>query len=79
MTNLKGYLRIKEASTLLGVSPMTLRNWDKQDKLKPHRNPINGYRLYKKEDLLKVLGSIESGSFARARASFETEEAIARR
>ena len=79
MTNLKGYLRIKEASTLLGVSPMTLRNWDKQDKLKPHRNPINGYRLYKKEDLLKVLGSIEFDSSARARASFETEEATARR
>ncbi|MFH0985046.1 MAG: helix-turn-helix domain-containing protein [Candidatus Omnitrophota bacterium] len=79
MTNLKGYLRIKEASILLGVSPMTLRNWDKQDKLKPHRNPINGYRLYKKEDLLKVLGSIESDSSAVVTSSFETEEAMVRR
>jgi DNA-binding transcriptional MerR regulator len=63
----------------LGVSPMTLRNWDKQDKLKPYRNPINGYRLYKKEDLLGVLRSIKCDSLARLKASFETEEATARR
>ena len=79
MTNLKGYMRIKEASTLLGVSPMTLRNWDKQDKLTPHRNPINGYRLYKKEELLRVLGSIESESSVRARAPFETKKTMAGR
>jgi DNA-binding transcriptional MerR regulator len=72
-------MRIKEASTLLGVSPMTLRNWDKQDKLKPHRNPINGYRLYKKEELLKVLRSIESDSSFGSKISFEMEEITARR
>ena len=79
MTNLKGYMRIKEASTLLGVSPMTLRNWDKQDKLKPHRNPINGYRLYKKEELLRVLRSIESDSSFGSKKSFQIEETTARR
>lgn len=79
MTNLKGYMRIKEASTLLGVSPMTLRNWDKQDKLKPHRNPINGYRLYKKEELLRVLRSIESDSSFGSKTLFEMEETTVRR
>ena len=79
MTKLREYLKIKEAAALLGVSSMTLRNWDKQEKLKPHRNPINGYRLYKKDELLRVLKSIESDSFAGSRASFETEEATARR
>lgn len=79
MTKLREYLKIKDAAALLGVSSMTLRNWDKQEKLKPHRNPINGYRLYKKEELLRVLKSIESDPFARSKASVETEEATARR
>lgn len=79
MTKLREYLKIKDAAALVGVSSMTVRNWDKQEKLKPHRNPINGYRLYKKEELLRVLKSIESDPFARSKASFETEEATARR
>ncbi len=57
--NLKDYITIKEASAFLGVNPMTLRNWDKQGKLKSRRHPINGYRLYKKEELKGVLKSIE--------------------
>lgn len=30
------YLTINKVSKLLGVSPQTLRNWDKANKLKPH-------------------------------------------
>ena len=58
MKNLKNYITIKEAAAFLGVNPMTLRNWDNQGKLKSHRHPINGYRLYKKEDLKTVLKSV---------------------
>lgn len=61
MKNLKEYAHVKEAAELLGISPMTLRNWDQRGKLKPVRNPINGYRLYKKSDLKKLLESIEKG------------------
>ncbi len=61
MNNFKQYLQIKEAASLLGVSPMTLRNWDQQGKLKPHRNPINGYRLYKRSELTELLKSVEEG------------------
>ena len=49
------YLTIKDASELLGVTPTTLRNWDKSKKLIAHRNPVNGYRLYAVEDLTKIL------------------------
>ncbi len=49
------YLRIKEAARLIGVSEATLRNWGKQGKIKVHRNPVNGYRLFKKRDLEEVL------------------------
>lgn len=59
MTNLKGYITIKEAAAFLGVNPMTLRNWDKQGKLKSRRHPINGYRLYKRDDLKRILHILE--------------------
>ncbi len=52
------YMRIKEASEFLGVTPNTLRNWEKEDKIKVYRNPQNSYRLYKKEDLEQLLNKI---------------------
>lgn len=55
------YLKIKEAAAILGVTPLTLRNWDKQGKLKAYRNPINNYRVYKAEDIELFLRKIESG------------------
>ncbi len=59
--NLKDYITIKKAAAFLGVNPMTLRNWDKQGKLKSRRHPINSYRLYKQEDLKVILKLIEKG------------------
>lgn len=61
MTNLKQYVRIKEAAAFLGVSPMTLRNWDQSGKLVSTRNPMNGYRLYKQADLENFLNQLELG------------------
>jgi MerR family transcriptional regulator, copper efflux regulator len=53
--SLRDYLRIKEAARLLGVSEGTLRNWGKQGKIKTHRHPVNGYRLFKRVDLEELL------------------------
>ncbi len=44
---MKKFLSIKETAGLLGVSPLTLRNWDKKGKLVSYRNPVNNYRMYK--------------------------------
>ena len=44
-------LTIGAAAALLGVSVSTLRNWDRGKKLKAHRHPINGYRLYSRPEL----------------------------
>ena len=49
------YLMIAEAANYLGVVQNTLRNWGKSGKLQTIRNPINGYRMYRKEDLDKIL------------------------
>lgn len=42
----KGFVTIKSAAEIIGVSIETLRNWDKQGKLRSKRDPHNGYRLY---------------------------------
>lgn len=52
-------LTVSEAASALGVSPSTLRNWDRQGKLKASRHPINGYRLYKREDLAGLMSQVD--------------------
>ena len=59
MTKLDSYLTIKEAAEYRGVSANTLRNWGRDNKLPMHRNPINGYRLFKITDLDRFLANIE--------------------
>lgn len=51
----KEYLRVSEASKLLGVHANTLRNWDKQGLLKPVRVGPRNERRYKREDIQKFL------------------------
>ena len=57
----KKYLKIKEVAELFGVTPLTLRNWDKAGKLKAYRHPMNNYRVYKPEEIELFLRKIESG------------------
>jgi len=53
------YLTIKNAALFLGVTPNTLRNWERDKKIAVYRNPQNAYRLYKREDLEQLLSSIK--------------------
>lgn len=55
MEKLDTYLTIKEAAKFLGVSLNTLRNWGRDGKVPMHRNPVNGYRLFKRPDLERLL------------------------
>ncbi len=61
----KLYITIKQASKILNVTPLTLRNWDKNGKLKAHRHPMNNYRVYKIEDLERVIHEIETNAGLR--------------
>lgn len=49
------YFTINKFSKIVGVTPQTLRNWDKTGKLKPHHTTENGYRYYSEEQLKQVL------------------------
>jgi MerR family transcriptional regulator, copper efflux regulator len=55
----KKYLTVQEVSRLLGVTPLTIRNWDTKGKLVAYRNPINNYRMYKVEDVEAIIRGIE--------------------
>jgi excisionase family DNA binding protein len=74
MTNL--FITIKQASKILGVSPLTLRNWDNNGKLKAHRHPMNNYRVYKIEDLETVIRDIEAGTGRRISTKKEIKKLI---
>jgi excisionase family DNA binding protein len=47
-------LTIKGAAEILGVSEMTLRRWDESGKFRARRHPINGYRLYRRRDVVRL-------------------------
>ena len=57
-------ITIGEAADMLGVSEVTLRRWDRAGKFRPHRHPISGYRLYRREDVDKLRQRIERGKAA---------------
>jgi DNA-binding transcriptional MerR regulator len=52
-------ITIRKAAEILGVTPLTLRNWDNSGKFEASRHPINNYRVYKVSDIEKLLMEIE--------------------
>ncbi|MDA7918242.1 helix-turn-helix domain-containing protein [Mariniblastus sp.] len=56
---LSDYLKTAEAAEFLGVSQNTLRTWGRRGKVPTHRTPINGYRLFRKQDLDALVQEIE--------------------
>lgn len=54
------YLTIKEVAKVLGVTPLTLRNWDKKGILIAYRNPVNNYRVYRMDQVELFLRRIEN-------------------
>ena len=55
MPKLSEYVKVAEAAEILGVSLGTVRTWAADGKIPMHRNPANGYRLFKREELEKFL------------------------
>ncbi len=58
MAKLTEYVKVAEAARILGVSQNTLRSWAESGKIPMHRNPANGYRLFRREDLEKFLQDV---------------------
>ena len=51
MLKLTEYVKTAEAAEILGVSQNTLRKWAENGAIPMHRNPANGYRLFKRSEL----------------------------
>ena len=58
MSKRSQYRPFADASEILGVSMGTVRTWAADGKIPMHRNPANGYRLLKREDLKKFLAKV---------------------
>ncbi len=59
MLQSEGFLGVKEAAALLGVSPNTVRSWGSEGKIPEYRHPVNNYRLYKSVELERILKDLE--------------------
>lgn len=53
------FLTVKQAAERLGVAPNTLRAWGSSGKIPEYRHPVNNYRLFKPEDIDRILQEIE--------------------
>jgi excisionase family DNA binding protein len=58
-TRLNEYVKVAEAAEILGVSQGTVRAWAEGGKIPMHKNPANGYRLFKRTELENFLAEIE--------------------
>ncbi|HIG27286.1 MAG TPA: MerR family transcriptional regulator [Verrucomicrobiales bacterium] len=59
MKNFKQFITVKAAADYLGVAGNTIRNWGRTGKVQEQRHPVNGYRLYRKKDLDRLLRKLE--------------------
>lgn len=73
---MENFISIKNAAKILGVSKMTLRNWDNSGKLKAYRHPFNNYRVYKIEDLEKIIELIETSPIVINRKKDEIKKLV---
>lgn len=56
------FVKVRQASEILGVAPNTVRAWGAAGKIPEYRHPANGYRMYKRTDLDRVIRELESSS-----------------
>ena len=57
-TKLREYVKVAEAAEILGVFQGTIRTWAEAGKIPMHKNPANGYRLFRRNDLENFLASV---------------------
>ncbi len=58
MTKLSEYMQTSEAAEYLGVHHNTIRKWAERGLIKMHRNPANGYRLFRQDELDNFLKTV---------------------
>ncbi len=59
------YLTIRQAAKIIGVTELTLRNWDKAGKFAAARHPINNYRIYTLDQVDSLMQKMGRGKASR--------------
>lgn len=72
----KKYLSIQQAAEIVGVTPLTLRNWDKKGTLAAYRNPVNNYRVYRSDQIELFLRKIENSKNRRSGRKIDISMAV---
>jgi len=57
------YYSLSETADLVGKSKETLRRWDREGILNAVREPVSNYRVYRKNDVQTLLGSLFDENF----------------
>jgi len=74
------YYSSKSVTKILGVTAQTLRNWDKEGKLKPAYIKSNGYRYYSEDSILsytqerKTKKEVNVIGYARVSSKKQTDD-----
>ena len=71
MMRQEGFVKVKEAARMLGVSPNTVRAWGADGKIPEYRHPVNRYRLYRRTELEQILGELEESVSTRDKAGIK--------
>lgn len=58
MLEREGFISVKQAAELLDVAPNTVRAWGAAGSITEYRHPVNNYRLYKRQELEKLLSRL---------------------
>jgi excisionase family DNA binding protein len=72
-------ITIAEAARLLAVSLPTLRRWDSSGKFPARRHQMNGYRMYAKDDVMRLRKKIVQADWGDPRMSGEDGRTSPRR
>lgn len=61
-----GTIGMAEAAKLLNVTTDMLRNWERNNLIQIHRNPVNGYRMYGPDELnrLRVIRVLRRSNYS---------------
>ncbi len=59
------YLSPAQAAEILGITRGTLIKWSDKKKIPVHYNPLNNFRMYKKEELQQFLEEIQRVDYIR--------------
>jgi len=69
MMRQEGFVKVKEAARMLGVSPNTVRAWGANGKIPEYRHPVNRYRLYRRAELQRILRKLEQSVSTQVKRS----------